>query len=183
MDYAQHSILVVDDTELYRQIFSQQLANVGYHVATAVDGQHALETLHAEDFDLVLLDIEMPVKDGYQTLAEIKASESLRDIPVIMFTTINNADSVLKCISLGASDYISKPANEKLLRARIWKCLLNKKSDMHAKNLPGQVLDTPAKILIAEDYEMNRELLARRITSLGHIPLCAEDGLQALRAT
>lgn len=124
----QPTILVVDDTELNRDLLYRRLKKNGYQVALAVDGQDALGQLRDADFDLVLLDIMMPVMDGYQVLEAVKADPELRHIPIIMITALSEMDSVVRCIELGAEDYLPKPFNPVLLQARINACLERKRA-------------------------------------------------------
>jgi signal transduction histidine kinase/DNA-binding response OmpR family regulator len=122
------ALLVVDDTEDNRFALSRRLARHGYlNVTTAADGRQALELLKSRPFDLVLLDIMMPNVNGYEVLAEMKANDSLRHIPVIMISAVDEIDSVIRCIELGAEDYLSKPFNPTLLRARVGACLERKR--------------------------------------------------------
>jgi signal transduction histidine kinase/DNA-binding response OmpR family regulator len=122
------ALLVVDDIEDNRFALSRRLAREGYlNVTTAADGQQALELLNSKPFDLVLLDIMMPNVNGYEVLAQMKASSSLRHIPVIMISAVDEIDSVVRCIELGAEDYLPKPFNPTLLRARVGACLERKR--------------------------------------------------------
>ena len=100
----------------------------GYeNVAFACNGRDALDLLAGRPFDLVLLDITMPEMDGYQVLERLKADTTLRDIPVVMISAIDEIDSVARCIGLGAADYLAKPYNAVLLRARVSACLEQKR--------------------------------------------------------
>jgi GAF domain-containing protein/CheY-like chemotaxis protein len=122
------ALLVVDDIENNRFALTRRLARQGYlNITTAVDGQQALELLNSKPFDLLLLDIMMPNLNGYEVLAAMKASSSLRHIPVIMISAVDEIDSVIRCIELGAEDYLSKPFNPTLLRARVGACLERKR--------------------------------------------------------
>ena len=122
------ALLVVDDIDDNRFALSRRLARQGYlNVTTAVDGQQALELLNSKSFDLVLLDIMMPTVNGYEVLAQMKASSSLRHIPVIMISAVDEIESVIRCIELGAEDYLPKPFNPTLLRARVGACLERKR--------------------------------------------------------
>ena len=112
-------ILVVDDNEGNRDMLSRQLARQGHSVASAPDGQAALDRLRAESFDLVLLDMMMPVLDGYSTLVALKTDAALRHLPVIMISALDELASVVRCIERGAEDFLPKPFNPTLLRARI----------------------------------------------------------------
>ena len=97
------ALLVVDDIEDNRFALTRRLARQGYlNVATAADGRQALAVLHSKSFDLVLLDIMMPNVNGYEVLAEMKGNEDLRHIPVIVISAVDEIDSVIRCIELGA---------------------------------------------------------------------------------
>jgi len=122
------ALLVVDDNEDNRYALTRRLGREGYsNVAIAVDGAQALELLNSKPFDLVLLDIMMPNVNGYEVLQKMKAHEVLRHIPVIMISAVDEIDSVVKCIELGAEDYLPKPFNPILLRARVGACLERKR--------------------------------------------------------
>jgi CheY-like chemotaxis protein len=112
------ALLVVDDIEDNRFALTRRLAGQGYlNVTTAADGRQALELLKSKPYDLVLLDIMMPNVNGYEVLAQMKANESLRHVPVIMISAVDDIDSVIRCIEPGAEDYLPKPFNLTLLRA------------------------------------------------------------------
>lgn len=112
-------LLVVDDNKVNRILLSRGLEGHGHKVETAENGRQALEKLRAHTFDLVLLDIEMPEMDGYQVLETCLQDTDLRDIPIIMTSSLDEISSVVKCIELGAEDYLNKPVNPILLRARV----------------------------------------------------------------
>ena len=120
-------ILVVDDNASNRDLLSRRLSHDGHHVVRAESGRHALEVLAVEDFDLILLDLLMPDLNGFQVLQRLKADERLHDIPVIMISGLQETDSVIRCIEAGAEDYLPKPFNAVLLRARISACLERKR--------------------------------------------------------
>lgn len=113
------SVLVVDDTEYNRDILSRQLIRMHHEVTTAEDGTEALELMRSHSFDLVLLDIMMPVMNGYEVLQLMKNDTALRHIPVIVISAVDDLESIVRCIKLGAEDYLTKPFNRVLLRARI----------------------------------------------------------------
>ena len=114
------ALLVVDDNEDNRYTLTRRLKREGYtNLTTANDGREALEALAGQPFDLVLLDIMMPVMNGYEVLEHINGDEALRDIPVIMISALDELESVVRCIELGAEDYLSKPFNATLLKARV----------------------------------------------------------------
>ena len=102
-------ILVVDDDMVTRKTASYILGKEGYHVDSAETGQRCLTTLANEYYDLVLLDIEMPVMDGFETLRYIRNNPSTKKLPVVFLTGDNTVDSVIKASSLNASGYIVKP--------------------------------------------------------------------------
>jgi adenylate cyclase len=117
------TILVVDDNESNREMLARRLARQGYQVSVAADGLAALAHLAAHETDLVLLDVMMPGLDGYEVLTRLKADARLRAVPVLMISALDEMDSVVRCIELGAEDYLSKPFDPVLLRARIGACL------------------------------------------------------------
>jgi len=126
----QGHILVVDDNVINRRLLVRALETQGYTAVTAEHGRQALELLQSpagQAVDVVLLDILMPELDGYQTLSVIKAEPALRHIPVIMITAVEELASAIRCIELGATDYLPKPFNPALLRARLSASLASKR--------------------------------------------------------
>ncbi len=121
------ALLVVDDNEINRDLLSRYLARLGHTVQVAPDGKKALEMIDSGAFDLVLLDIMMPELNGYQVLQHLQDSPTWRDLPVIMISALDEMDSVVRCIELGAADYLAKPFNPVLLRARVGACLEKKR--------------------------------------------------------
>lgn len=113
------TILVVDDNAMNRDLLLRQLARSGYIVDTAVDGIDALERLAARAYDLVLLDVLMPRLNGIETLRRIRADERLNDMPVLMLSSLDEVDSAIRCIEMGAEEYLPKPFQPTLLAARI----------------------------------------------------------------
>lgn len=120
-------ILVVDDEPLNREMLVRRLKRMGFTASGAENGLVALEVITQESFDLVLLDILMPVLDGFRTLERLKADEKLRHIPVIMLTALDEVSSTVRCIEAGAEDYVPKPFNPIILRARIGASLEKKR--------------------------------------------------------
>jgi class 3 adenylate cyclase len=112
-------ILIADDNRVNQLLLGRGLEQQGHTVVFAEHGREALELLRRDSCDLMLLDVLMPVLDGYQVLAELKAEPHLRDIPVIMTSSLDELDSVVKCVEMGAEDYLAKPINPVLLNARI----------------------------------------------------------------
>jgi class 3 adenylate cyclase len=121
------AILVVDDNESNREMLARRLAREGHPVQTAAGGREALDLLQVLRPDLVLLDVMMPEMDGYEVLQRLKADPELRDIPVLMISALDEIASVVRCIELGAEDYLPKPFDPVLLRARIGACLEKKR--------------------------------------------------------
>jgi adenylate cyclase len=122
------TLLVVDDNEDNRYTLTRRLSREGFsNIATATNGREALELLRAKPIDLVLLDIMMPDMNGYEVLEHLKADPQLRHIPVIMISAVDEIESVIRCVELGAEDYLSKPFNPTLLRARVGATLERKK--------------------------------------------------------
>lgn len=146
-------VLVVDDNEVNRKLLTRALEEQGHASTTAENGKRALELLRTEGetFDLVLLDILMPEMDGYATLAEIQNDPGLRHIPVIMISSFDEMDSVIRCIELGATDFLPKPFNPTLLRARVQASLEKKR-----------LRDQEQKLLRAleRELEIGREIQA-----------------------
>ncbi len=121
------TLLVVDDNRVNRLLLGRALEQLGHTVRFAENGKEALEALHQRRVDLILLDIEMPEMDGYQALAALAADPHLRDIPVVMMSSVEEVDSVARCIEMGAEDYLFKPVNPVLLRARVGASLEKKR--------------------------------------------------------
>ena len=119
-------LLVVDDNKVNRLLLARNLELQGHSTASAENGRVALEMLRAEPFDLVLLDMEMPEMDGFQVLEQLVNDRRLRDLPVIVTSSLEGIANVVRCIELGAEDYLSKPVNPVLLKARIGACLEKK---------------------------------------------------------
>jgi two-component system, cell cycle response regulator len=119
-------ILVVDDSRTNRSLLARRLEQNGHTVTNAEHGRDALALMASQSFDLVLLDVLMPELDGYQVLASMKQDTALRDIPVIMISAVDEIESVVRCIELGAEDYLPKPFDPVLLRARINACIEKK---------------------------------------------------------
>ena len=121
-------ILVVDDSKMLRMGIARSLRQLGVtKIEEAVDGQHALERLEQETFDLMLLDMEMPQMDGLAVLARMQANPELRNLPVIVISGGEAIEEVVSCIEMGAEDYLPKPFSQVLLRARLTSSLEKKK--------------------------------------------------------
>jgi len=159
------ALLVVDDNEDNRYVLSQQLNIQGYdNITIATNGHEALNNLRSKSFDLVLLDIMMPDLNGYEVLERMRSSPELRNIPVIMISGIGELDSVVRCIELGAEDYLPKPFEPTLLRARV-------RATLERKRLHDQVVAQAADLAsqAAELANWNKTLEQRVADQLGEI--------------
>jgi class 3 adenylate cyclase/CheY-like chemotaxis protein len=143
------SILVVEDNEVHRTTLTKSLVREGHRVTTAADGRKGLDLILSESFDIILLDIVMPELDGFEVLARIKADPNLRHIPVIMITAVDDIPSAVRCIEMGADDFLTKPFQIAVLRARISAGLTKK----HLHDLEQRH--------VQEMAELNRRLEAR----------------------
>jgi CheY-like chemotaxis protein len=122
----QSPLLIVDDNEINRDVLIRHLGRQGYATAVAENGRQALEMIRSQKFGLLLLDVMMPEMNGYQVLQHLKTDPRLRHIPVIMISALDEIASVVRCIEMGAEDYLPKPFDPVLLRARIGACLEKK---------------------------------------------------------
>lgn len=121
-------LLVVDDEKFNRDLLVRQLAKEGFsQIETAEDGRKGLELARANNFDLIFLDIEMPELDGHEVLEQIKADMRLRATPVIMISGVEDVEAVVRAIEKGAEDFLRKPFNPVILRARVNACLEKKR--------------------------------------------------------
>ena len=121
------TILIADDNRVNQLLLARGLEQQGHTIAFAEHGGEALDLLRHQRFDLMLLDVLMPELDGYEVLAELKLDPHLRDIPVVMTSSLDELDSVVKCLEMGAEDYLTKPINPVLLNARIASSLEKKR--------------------------------------------------------
>jgi two-component system sensor histidine kinase/response regulator len=177
---SQGLLLVVDDDAMNRDVLSRHLKRQGYDVAMAANGHAALEAVRAQAFDLVLLDIMMPEMDGYEVLLQLKADEALRHIPIIMISALSALDSVVRCIEMGADDYLPKPFNPTLLKARIGACLEKKRGHDHATKLFEQLQQNYRRL---QDLEKLRDDLTHMIVHDLRTPLTSVmAGMQSLEA-
>ena len=128
-------LLVADDNKVNRLLLGRSLELQGHSVAAAENGRVALEMLRRESFDLMLLDMEMPEMDGFQVLEQMANDLQLRDIPVIVTSSLEGIDHVVRCIELGAEDYLTKPVNPVLLKARLGASLEKKRLRDQQKEL------------------------------------------------
>src|SRR2546421_7796468 len=172
------SLLVVDDNSMNRIMLSRYITKLGYQATLAENGRQALDKLQGEPFDLVLLDVEMPEMDGYQVLEHLKINTRLRDIPVIMISAVEELESVVKCIELGAQDYLPKPFNPVLLRARLTACLERKRlrdQEIDYLQQVERVTDAAAAIKANTFQPESLDEVARRSDELGQLALVFQE--------
>lgn len=144
-------ILIVDDEPFNVDYLEQELEDAGYTTISAANGQEALAKVRADAPDLVLLDIMMPVMDGFQVLSELRADDATRELPVIVISAANELKSIVKAIELGAEDYLPKPFEPKLLHARMSSSLEKK----HLRDLQQLYLQgLQREIDIAREIQM-----------------------------
>ena len=171
-------ILVVDDSADNREVLARRLRGQGHVVVEAGDGRQALEAAEWEEFDVILLDIMMPVMDGYQTLSRLKAHDGLCHIPVLMISAYDELDSVVRCIQMGAEDYLSKPINSTLLNARLNSSLEKKRLRDGERHLYAQLQESFAQL---QTLENQRDDLTHMIVHDLRTPLTSLlSGLQTV---
>ncbi|MGL5805031.1 MAG: SpoIIE family protein phosphatase [Xenococcaceae cyanobacterium] len=165
-------ILLVDDSELNRDLLSRQIESLGYLIATASNVEQAIEAIETGAYDLLLLDVIMPKMNGYQVLEKLRNSD-WRHIPVIMISALDEIESVVKCIEMGAEDYLPKSFNPTLLRARLNACLEKKQLRDREVNYLSQLAGANEEItklnqcLQAENLRLNAELeITRRLQQM-----------------
>jgi len=167
-------VLVVDDNKINRMMLARVLDQQGHTVALAEDGRQALDMLQAQPFDLVLLDIVMPEIDGYQVLEQMKGDSQLRDIPVVVISAVEEMKSVVHCIEMGAEDYLPKPFDRVLLRARINASLEKKRfRDQEVEYLRNVALLTDAAATVETEVfdpsDLILDSVAARTDELGQL--------------
>ena len=147
--------LVVDDSSVNRMLLSRHLGALGIEAREAEDGKSALAALRefGGDVAVVLLDVMMPEMDGYETLATIKSDETLRHLPVIMISAVDELDSVARCLEMGAADYLPKPFDPVILAARVRASLADKR--LH----DAEVAHAEAQALLLETIERQKQEL------------------------
>ena len=159
-DHHTGRLLVVDDNKVNRLLLGRSLEQQGHSIAFAENGRQALDALHTDAFDVVLLDIQMPVMDGYQVLEQLIEDPYLRNIPVIITSSMDELDSVVRCIEMGAEDYLTKPVNPVLLRARINASLEKKRlRDQQQALIRTFAASEVADELLAKGFHLGGELV------------------------
>ena len=149
MPDAQGHLLIVDDNKVNRLLLSRNIELLGHRASLAENGRVAMEMLKSQSFDLLLLDIEMPEMNGFEVLEAIKSDTELRELPVIVTSSVEGLDNVVRCIELGAEDYLPKPVNKTLLSARVSSSLEKKRLRDEQKRL----LERFATIEVAQDLQ------------------------------
>jgi class 3 adenylate cyclase len=149
------TILIADDNRVNRLLLARGLEQEGHTVVFAEDGREALELLRKQPFDLLLLDVLMPELDGYEVLAELKDDPHLREIPVVVTSALDELDSVVRCVEMGAEDYLTKPVNPVLLGARINASLEKKRLRDQQRELIGKFATREvAEDLLTEGFSL-----------------------------
>jgi len=151
-------LLVVDDTAADRELLSRRLQREGHEVVAADTGERALELLGEGGFDLVLLDLMLPGMSGFEVLSQLKSGIHTRAIPVIMISALDEIDSAVRCIEAGAEDYLSKPFNPVVLRARVGACLERKR--LHDRE---RAITTELRVEKERSEALLLQILPRRI--------------------
>jgi DNA-binding response OmpR family regulator len=166
------SILVIDDEESNRALLARRLIRQGYSVRFAETGEAGLAIAAREPIDVILLDVLLPGMSGYEVLARVKSDDALREIPVLIVTAVDGAQSVTRCLALGADDYLAKPYDPVVLGARVRACLAKKRArDFELAYLRG-VARVTAAALDVESGQFTAESLdevARRPDTLGNL--------------
>jgi len=149
-------LLVADDNKVNRLLLCRSLELMGHDVASVDNGRSALERLRSERFDLLLLDLEMPEMDGFSLLEQRIVEPALREVPVIVTSSLEGVAQVARCIELGADDYLHKPVNPLLLKARV-------DSSLERKHLRDRERELPAAGAASGARRIEATLLAVRL--------------------
>lgn len=155
-------LLIVDDNKVNRLLMSRTVELLGHSASVAENGRQAMEMLQRESYDVLLLDIEMPEMDGFEVLEALKKDAKIRDMPVIVTSSVEGLDNIVRCIELGAEDYIPKPVNKVLLNARVGASLERKRLlDEQKKLLKRFATDEVAQDLMETGFSIG----GQRITA------------------
>lgn len=163
------SILAIDDGEENRLILEELIQSLGHDVLLAENGAIGYEKACADKPEIILLDLQMPEMDGYQCLEALKKEKTTKDIPVIIITSVDEMDSVVKCLQLGAEDYLPKPFEPEILKARIHNSMkkyffLKKEKDLLEKTLGGSIKTMLELTAIANPKVFGKAMRLRRLT-------------------
>lgn len=170
-------VLVVDDTAFNRQLLARLLKGLGHEPVEAGDGREALERLRESDappIDVILLDIVMPVMDGYETLAALAADPALRHLPVIVITGVDELESVVRCLEMGAADYLPKSVDPAILKARIASSLARKRLHDAEREAIERQAATNEVLAIMSRSAFDREVVLGAIIRAA-VRLCRAD--------
>ncbi len=171
-------LLIVDDNEDNRDVLARRLQKQGHWAVTAASGPEALAALADQPFDLVLLDIMMPEMDGYEVLSRIKSNPQTQNLPVIMISALDEIESVVRCIEIGAADYLPKPFNPTLLRARIGASLREKRARDREQRYTTEIAESYRRL---QELERLRDDLTHMIVHDLRTPLTSLlTGLQTV---
>ncbi len=177
------NLLVVDDNKMNRLLIARHLEQQGHRVAHAENGKQALVMLRSQPFDLLMLDIEMPEMDGFQVLEQLTTDAELRYIPVIIISNVEDIESIVKSIELGAEDYLHKPINPTLLKARIASSLEKKRlRDRQRELIRKFATDQVADELLSTGFSLGGKIVdatalfcdIRSFTSIAEAQTAAE---------
>jgi len=178
-------VLVVDDVEDNREVLRRRLVREGYAVECATNGREALARISADPFDLVLLDVMMPELDGFAVLEQLKGNPGTRDIPVIMISAADDMPSVVRCIERGAEDFLPKPFDAVLLRARISACLdkklLRDKEKEYLQDV-HRVIEVAIAVEGGQYAPGSLAAVGRRDDELGHLARVFEGMVNQVKA-
>jgi DNA-binding response OmpR family regulator len=157
--FAAFSVLVVDDSRTLRKILIRELNSLGFHnILEAADGLEAIEVVKTKSVDLMLLDMEMPELDGLGVLEQLKADDTYKALPIIVISGADQFEKTIKCIEIGAEDYLPKPFDPILLRARIFSSLEKKRlRDLDRKHL--EMLNQEKQLLEIEQMKTEKLML------------------------
>lgn len=162
------SILLVEDTMTMRLLLADQVEQMGHRVTTAKHGAEAIELLEQRDFDLILLDIYMPALDGFGVLQALKSEPRWQQIPVLIISVASEQDAVIRCIEMGADDFMHKPCNPILLRARVNSCIEKKRFNDQREQMLEQLSRNYAEL---QKFEELRDSLMHMIVHDMRAPL------------
>ncbi|MDJ0754201.1 MAG: response regulator [Ardenticatenaceae bacterium] len=172
MSEDQSKVLIVDDNQNNLDVLERRVTRHGYEVDTALNGRIGLGKIRENDYDLVLLDIMMPEMNGYQVLERIKEDPELRNLPVIVISAVDDIESIVRCIKLGAEDYLPKPFNPLILKARITASIEKKRlHDREEAHLEEQALsqriarELNARLSLTRAAELTLDWALRRTSA------------------
>ncbi|MBF0564345.1 MAG: SpoIIE family protein phosphatase [Nitrospirae bacterium] len=168
MEKTNYNLLIVDDSSTVRAMLTMHVELLGFKAYQAENGEEALEILRRQGIDLIISDIMMPKMDGYRLLETLKADDNLRHIPVIVISSVDEIDSIARCIELGAEDFLSKNFNSVLLRARIDACLEKKRlRDVEIEYMQKIIdFEKNEREKILKELEIAKEIQASMLTDV-----------------